>query len=81
LNIQNILLNNKLQDIIANKNDQCAMDNTNKKITLQKTFTLAPIYSYYISIFGLPEKGEGFHPQKISMLLSLLDKYKINPYF
>ena len=79
-NIQNILLNNKLKDILTNKNDKSVIDNTNNNITLQKTFTLAPIYSYYISIFGLPEKDQGFHPQKIQILLSLLDKYKINPY-
>lgn len=81
LNIQNILLNNKIHDLLTNKNEQFALDNTNKKYTLQKTFTLAPIYSYYITIFGLPEKGAGFDPIKIQSLLSILQKYNINPYF
>jgi hypothetical protein len=81
LNIQNILLNNKIQDIITNKNEHSVIDNTQQKLSLHKTFTLAPIYSYYISIFGLPDKGQGFDPQKIKTLLSLLDKYNINPYF
>ena len=81
LNIQNILLNNKLQSVLMNKNDQFALDNANKKYTLQKTFTLAPIYSYYITIFGLPEKGEGFDPIRIQSLLSILQKYNIHPYF
>ena len=81
LNIQNILLNNKIQDLLKDKNEQFTLDNTNKKYTLQKTFTLAPIYSYYISIFGLPEKGEGFDPIRIQSLLTILQKYNINPYF
>ena len=81
LNIQNILLNNKLQDVLTNKNEKFVLDNTDKKYSLQKTFTLAPIYSYYITIFGLPEKGEGFDPIRIQSLLSILQKYNINPYF
>ena len=81
LNIQNILLNNKLQSILTNKNEQFALDNTDKKYNLQKTFNLAPIYSYYITIFGLPDKGKGFDPIKIQSLLSILQKYNINPYF
>jgi hypothetical protein len=81
LNIQNLLLTNKIQNILTNKNDHCVVENLNKNITLQKTFTLAPIYSYYISIFGIPEKGQGFQPEKIQLLLSILDKYNINPYF
>lgn len=81
LNIQNILLNNKIHDLLTNKNEQFALNNTDKKYTLQKTFTLAPIYSYYITIFGLPEKGAGFDPIKIQSLLSILQKYNINPYF
>jgi hypothetical protein len=81
LNIQNLLLTNKIENILTNKNDHCVIENLNKNITLQKTFTLAPIYSYYISIFGIPEKGQGFQPEKIQLLLSILDKYDINPYF
>lgn len=80
LNIQNILLNNKIESILKNKNEQFVLDNTDKKYIIQKTFTLAPIYSYYITIFGLPEKGEGFEPKKIQQLLAILNKYGINPY-
>ena len=81
LNIQNILLNNKIQNSLTNRNNSFALDNTNNNYNLQKTFNLAPIYSYYITIFGLPEKGKGFDPIKIQSLLSVLQKYNINPYF
>ena len=81
LNLQNILLQNKLQDILTNKNTNFSLDTSNKKYNLQKTFTLAPIYSYYITIFGLPENGQGFDPIKIQSLLAILQKYNINPYF
>ena len=81
LNIQNILLNNKIESILTNKNEHLSLDNTDKKYVLQKTFTLAPIYSYYITIFGLPEKGEGFDPKKIQQIIAVLNKYGINPYF
>jgi hypothetical protein len=80
-NIQNLILNNKLKSVLQNNQNQYAIDSTTKKYTLHKTFTLAPIYSYYIAIFGLPEDNSEFNPTKIKLLLSMLTKYNINPYF
>jgi len=76
-NIQNLILNNKLKSVLQYKQ---SINSTNPKISLQKTFTLAPIYSYYIAIFGLP-KDNGFNPSKIKLLFTILTRYNINPYF
>ena len=49
-------------------------------LTLTKTFTLAPLFSIYITLYGMPERGVGFDPDKISSLLVVLDKYGVDPY-
>jgi len=80
-NIENLLLNNKLISVLQNKNDKFSLDTTCEKYMLYKKFNLAPIYSYYIAIFGIPEHGKSFNPGKIKLLQSILMKYNINPYF
>lgn len=53
---------------------------TSGNLSLTKTFTLAPLFSIYITLYGMPERGVGFDPDKISNLLIILEKYGIDPY-
>jgi len=86
-NIQSLLLNNNsslipsLQSSSITSNDTLDTINNNNNYILYKKFNLAPIYSYYIAMFGLPEQSKSFDPIKIKQLLSVLIKYNINPYF
>jgi hypothetical protein len=74
------MLNAKVDDILSGKNDTVAMGNTSGEITITKTFKLAPLYSYYIYLYGMPAYGVGFDAAKLSLLVTIMNKYGVNPY-
>jgi hypothetical protein len=73
-NLEILQLQNKLTNI--NIHDVC--DNTEKSLKIMQSFTLAPLYSYYILLFGIPKKG--FEPDKINKIIETLNQYGIDPY-
>lgn len=80
LNLQVLLLNRKVDDILSKKNEVTAMGGTSGEFVITKTFKLAPLYSYYIFLYGMPAYGVGFEPSKLNILAGMLQKYNINPY-
>ena len=80
--IQKGLLQNQVTQLIAETNKQvvetAACDDSQLNIT--QTFTLAPVYSYYISVYGMPVNGSGFNPLKVSFLAEILQGLGIAPY-
>jgi hypothetical protein len=80
LNMQVLLLNKKNDDILSGKNEVTALGNTSGEFVVSKTFKLAPLYSYYIYLYGLPAFGVGFDTSKLSLVATILTKYGINPY-
>ena len=80
LDIRVLMLNKKVEDILSGKNEVKAVGDTSGKITITKTFKLAPIYSYYIYLYGMPAYGVGFEASKLSLLASIMQKYGVNPY-
>jgi hypothetical protein len=80
LNIKNVLLQNRLDNIISSKNEKNLIVSSENNYNLKKTFTLLPLYSYYISLFGIPEQGLGFDLNKIQMIKTILETNNINPY-
>jgi len=80
LNLKNILLQNQINDILSSQNEYMSVQSTSNQYTIQKSFSLAPLYSYYISMFGLPEQGKGFNNEKIQIIKSFLETNGINPY-
>ena len=80
LNFQVLVLNRKVDDILAGKNEVQAMGDTSGEISITKTFKLAPLYSYYIYLYGMPEYGVGFNAAKLSLLVAIMNKYGVNPY-
>jgi len=80
LNLQNLLLNRRIDDILSGKNEVKAMGSTEGEFVITKTFKLAPLYSYYIYLYGMPAYGVGFDPTKLNILVTMLQKYNINPY-
>lgn len=80
LNFRVLMLNAKVDDILSGKNDTVAMGNTSGEITITKTFKLAPLYSYYIYLYGMPAYGVGFDAAKLSLLVTIMNKYGVNPY-
>jgi len=80
LSLNNILLEKKIQDILSGKNEVKAMADTCGQFTASKTFVLAPLFSYYIMMYGLPAFGVGFNPEKLAIILKVLTANGIDPY-
>lgn len=82
--VQNITistLNNQIQDILNNKNRELLLkQNTNGNISITQSFSLAPVYNYYIAIYGMPLQGQGFNPLKVSYIADVLTGMNIDPY-
>ena len=78
LNVENLVLKKRLETILTGKNRRVVNDQTESKLNIVKTFTLAPLYSYYIILFGMPEHG--FDPEKLKQIIGFMNKYHINPY-
>jgi hypothetical protein len=53
-------------------------ENTKDQFAITQNFTLAPLYSYYILLFGIPTVG--FEPCKLKQIIDILNQYGINPY-
>ena len=70
-----------MQDILSNKNKDVLLQQNNPgSLTITQTFTLAPVYNYYISIYGMPMQGQGFNPLKISYIAEILTSINVEPY-
>ena len=81
--------NDRLRKELKDIQDELLLTDKFKKNTLNATrgnvgvsqiFVLAPLFSYYIAIYGLPERGVGFNEAKLSKLLELFKLYGIDPY-
>jgi hypothetical protein len=74
-------LQNQLQDVLDNKNREIILNTCSTgTLGLTQNFTLAPVYNYYISAYGMPQFGQGFNPLKISYLADILESIDIDPY-
>lgn len=79
LNQEILFLNSRIEQLLHPVETE-TLSSTTGNLTLTKTFTLAPLFSIYITLYGMPERGVGFDPDKISNLLIILEKYGIDPY-
>jgi hypothetical protein len=74
-------LQKQIQDILSNKNvkniDACG---ARGQLSVTKSFKLAPVYNYYITVYGIPQQGTGFDPIKVKYLTDLLRENNIDPY-
>ena len=81
LTLDKIGLNKTIDDILSNKNVKLIeMANATGQLTITKSFKLAPVFNYYITIYGMPAYGVGFDPIKINFLVNVLQQNGINPY-
>jgi hypothetical protein len=77
LDVKVLMLQKKNDDILSGKNEIKSIANTSGQFSISKTFKLAPLYSYYIYLYGMPAMGVGFDETKLSLLTTLLAKYGI----
>jgi hypothetical protein len=78
--VQNLYLQGVIQEIVNGVNVTKAFDETSGTLSMQQTFQLAPLFRYYISLYGLPEPGAGFDPVKLALVLTALENSGIDPY-
>ena len=79
LEINIALLQKKIDDILSGKNEIKAMHgDTCGEFVIAKTFKLAPLYSYYIHLYGMPAFGVGFDAKKLQLVKAILAKYGIS---
>lgn len=75
LDIRVLALQKKNDDILSGKNEVKVLGSTSGQFSINKTFKLAPLYSYYIYLYGMPASGVGFDATKLSLLTTLMKKY------
>jgi len=78
--VQNLYLQSILQEIINGVNVTNAFDETSGTLSMRQDFQLAPLFRYYISMYGLPAPGVGFDPVKLSLILTAMENSGIDPY-
>ena len=74
-------LQKQVADILSDKNvttTQSSMSSNN--MTLTQSFQLAPVFNYYIRIYGAPLQGQGFDPVKVAFLIYTLQENGVDPY-
>ena len=80
LTIENTYLQGVLEEIINGVNVTKAFDLNTGTMAMSRKFELAPLFQYYIKIYGLPDPGIGFDPVKLNIILKALERNGINPY-
>jgi len=81
LNVDKSGLQQKINDILSNKNEKFVeVAAATGQLAISKTFKLAPVFNYYIIIYGMPAFGVGFDPAKINFLVNMLQQHGINPF-
>lgn len=80
LTVQNTYLQGVLEEIISGVNVTKAFDQNVGTLAMKRSFELAPLFQYYIKIYGLPAPGAGFDPVKLNLVLTALENSGIDPY-
>jgi hypothetical protein len=81
LNLDKVGLKKTIDDILSGKNEKVVeMAQASGQLNITKSFKLAPVFNYYIIIYGMPAYGAGFDPVKINFLVDILKSKGINPY-
>lgn len=78
--IQNTYLQGVIQEIINGVNVNKAFDQNVGTFSMSQNFSLAPLFRYYIGLYGVPAPGVGFDPTKLSLVLTALENSGIDPY-
>jgi hypothetical protein len=78
--IQNLYLQKTLEEIINGVNVKKAFDENSGTLSMQQSFQLAPLFRYYIRLYGLPSPGIGFDPVKLALILTAMENSGIDPY-
>ena len=81
LSVEKANLQKQIQDVLSNKNEKI-IDTVGAtgQMSVTRKFKLAPVYNYYITVYGIPQTGVGFDPIKLGYLANILTLNNISPY-
>ena len=73
MNLKNLILQKRVDNVLAGVN-QMNIANTENigQFQIEQSFSLAPLYSYYIMLFGIPSQKTGFDPAKLIIIRNVL---------
>lgn len=80
LEVQNVFLQGTIDQMLSQENVQTTYTNNSGTLDMSKTLVLAPLFVYYIQLYGVPEPGVGFDPKKLLIVLNALENSGIDPY-
>ena len=81
LRVDKTTLENRVSELLNKVNVENVNDGeTDSNLGVVRSFRLAPVYNYYIMIYGMPASGVGFDPVKLSFLVDILTEKGIDPY-
>jgi len=80
LTVQQTYLQHTIEEFLSGRNILSAYSDADGTISMTKTLVLAPIFVYYIKIYGAPQPGEGFDPNKLVLVYNSLVNSGIDPY-
>lgn len=66
-----IELNKRITDILSERNRIAAMNTVTSTMSAVKTINFSPLFSYYISLYGMPRYGIGFDPAKLAFIQNM----------
>ena len=79
--VEKSMLQQKINVILSETNKDIVEDSSSSgQFSIIQTVQLAPVYNYYITVYGAPCYGEGFNPLKVSFLAEILTSIGISPY-
>jgi hypothetical protein len=73
------ILERQVNDIVSNRNVMYTATATSD-LTIGRKVVLAPIFSFYIMAYGLPDYGVGFIPDKMQRLFRIFKALNLDPY-
>lgn len=79
LHIQNLYLQEVIETMISGVNIKPAFDMNTGGLAIVKELKLAPLFMYYIQTYGTPEPGDGFDPDKLTIIYNTLINNGIDP--
>jgi hypothetical protein len=81
LRVDKTTLESRVSELLNKVNVESVNDaESDSNLGVVRSFRLAPVYNYYIMIYGMPASGVGFDPVKLSFLVDILTEKGIDPY-
>jgi hypothetical protein len=80
LAVNNSYLQGVIDELLSGINRKKVLGENTGNISMRQTFELAPLFKYYIKIYGMPAPGAGFDPVKLNLVLTALENSGIAPY-